>query len=378
MQFLDFEPQVLPPQAQALRREVRAFLAEAGVTGAARKSAKSSDPEFSLKVGQRGWLGMTWPKQYGGGERSSLERYIVIEEMLVAQAPVGCHWVADRQSGPQILRHGSEAQKQRFLPAIARGELCFCIGMSEPDAGSDLAAIRSRAERVEGGWRLSGTKLWTSNAHLAHYMIALVRTAKDEDRHGGVSQFIVDMKSPGVSVRPIRNLMGQADFNEVVLQDVLVPDDMLLGREGDGWKLVMGELANERSGPERFLSPVALLLQLCQRIGSSADARDKEAVGRLVAHLVTLRRMSLSVAGTLARHQDPSLQAAIVKDLGADFEQRIPLVAQELANTLPLVAGGDEFERLLGRMTRTAPIFSLRGGTREILRGIIAKGLGLR
>src|SRR5471030_2855179 len=189
-----FEPFDLPPQAEPLRREVRAFLAETISHRTALERSESwsgFDREFSRKLGARGWIGMTWPKKYGGHERSFAERYVVIEEMLAAGAPVSFHWVADRQSGPLLLRFGTEEQRTKILPRVARGEVCFCIGMSEPGAGSDLAGVRTRGRRVEGGWQVNGQKIWTSNAHNADYMIALVRTSEGE-RHAGLSQLIVD------------------------------------------------------------------------------------------------------------------------------------------------------------------------------------------
>ncbi|MCA9730439.1 MAG: acyl-CoA dehydrogenase family protein, partial [Candidatus Eisenbacteria bacterium] len=165
------------------------------------------DADFSRKMGQHGWIGMTWPKQYGGHARTSLERYVVLEEMLAAGAPVAAHWIADRQSGPLLLRFGTEEQRQAVLPKIAAGELFCCIGMSEPDSGSDLAAVRTRAEPVDGGFRINGTKLWTTFAHRAHYMLLFCRTSgSPSDRHGGTSQLLVDLKTPGITIRPIADL----------------------------------------------------------------------------------------------------------------------------------------------------------------------------
>ena len=162
---------------------------------------------------------MTWPKQYGGHERSSLERYVVLEELLAAGAPVGAHWVADRQSGPLILRFGTEEQRQRFLPPITRGEIYFCIGMSEPDSGSDLASIRTRAERCEGGWKVNGTKIWTSNAHLSPlHDHAVPHPGRAGQKHEGLTQFLVDLKTPGVTIRPDHDLAGEHHFNEVRLR----------------------------------------------------------------------------------------------------------------------------------------------------------------
>jgi len=173
---------------------------------------------------------MTWPKEYGGGGRSFLERYVVTEELLAAGAPVGCHWIADRQSGPLLLKFGTEAQKQAFLPGIISGESFYSIGMSEPDTGSDLASIRTSAVQVPGGWCLNGSKIWTSNAHLNHFMVTLVRTAPaTENRHEGMSQFIVPIHADGVTVRGIDNLAGEQDFNQIFFDDVFVPDDHVVG-----------------------------------------------------------------------------------------------------------------------------------------------------
>ena len=382
MQSFRFEPCTLPPEAESLRGEIRAFLDDTLAHEPPAKRAQSwsgFDKAFSRKLGERGWIGMTWPKAYGGHERTAFERYVVLEEMLAAGAPVSAHWVADRQSGPLLLRYGTEAQRQRILPGIVRGELSFCIGMSEPDSGSDLASIRTRASRADGGWLVNGTKVWTSNAHQCEYMIALFRTdPKPKSKHDGLSQFLVDLKSEGISIRPIRNLAAEEHFNEVVFEDAFVPDDMLVGEEGAGWKQVIAELAFERSGPERYLSSFQLLLALVREVSQDPSERAAVVVGRLVAHLATLRQMSLSVAGKLQAGEEPLLEAAVVKDLGTSFEQSIPQLAHELVGAEPSIGEKGDFEQVLAFVTQVAPSFSLRGGTREILRGIIARGLGLR
>ena len=371
----------LPPETESLRGEVREFLRE-NVRDPAVGRARSwggHDQDFSRKVGARGWIGMTWPKRYGGHERTFLERYVVLEEMLAAGAPVSAHWVADRQSGPLLLRFGTEEQRERFLPSIARGDLAFAIGMSEPDSGSDLASIRTRAEKVPGGYKVNGSKVWTSNAHKSQYMIALFRTATDtKDRHAGLTQFLVDTKSPGITINPIIALTGEHHFNLILFEDVFVPDDMRVGGEGAGWMQVTTELAFERSGPERYLSAMALIFELIRAVGPEPDERAAVTVGRIVAHLATLRRMSLSVAGMLQAGQNPNLEAAVVKDLGTTFEQEIPQLVHELLGIEPSVGAGGQLPQVLAYLTQTVPSHSLRGGTREILRGIIARGLGLR
>lgn len=365
-----------------LRAEVRAFLSETlGPDYPAAERARSwngHDPDFSRKLGQRGWLGMTLPRAYGGHGRSAIERYVVIEELLAAGAPVAAHWIADRQSAPLILHHGTEDQRRTILPRIAAGECYFCIGMSEPDSGSDLAAVRTRALPEPGGFRVNGTKLWTTYAHKAHYMILFCRTDRSDDRHGGTSQLLVDLTTPGISIRPILDIAGEHHFNEVAFDNVFLPETAVLGALGQGWTQVMGELAFERSGPDRFLSSFALVNELLRVLGTAPDLAARRAVGRLSAHLMVLRQMSQSVAGMLSRGENPALQATIVKDLGTTLEQQIPEIARSLIEAEPIPGSADPFAATLARTLLAAPSFSLRGGTREILRGIIARGLGLR
>jgi alkylation response protein AidB-like acyl-CoA dehydrogenase len=369
-----------PGDAAALRREVRAFLAEHQPCTDAAKRANSwavGDTEFSRALGAAGFIGMIWPKAYGGHARHPLERYVVLEELLAAGAPVGMHWIADRQSGPLLLRYGSEAQRQRFLPGMARGEIYACIGMSEPGAGSDLASVRTRGVKEGDTWRINGQKVWTTNAQNSHVMIALVRTSEGEKRQDGLTQFLIELDRPGVTVRPIIDLAGGHDFNEVFLEDVILPEENRLGPEGAGWKQVTAELSLERSGPERYLSSYALLTELIRLAAAKPDPVLTNLIGRFTAELWCLRQMSLSTAAKLAAGEDPALEAAMVKDLGNSFEQELPRAAQSAFEALDLSAP-DDLARVLSVLLLVSPSFSLRGGTREILRGIVARGLGLR
>ncbi|QIE89821.1 acyl-CoA dehydrogenase family protein [Pseudomonas nitroreducens] len=381
----NFKPLAIPAALEPLRQEVRGFLTEASRHWSGWKVGHSwtgFDREFSREVGARGWIGMTWPMAYGGHERSGLERYVVVEEMLAVGAPLGAHWFGDRQSGPLLLRLGSPAQRERFLPLIARGEASFCIGLSEPDSGSDLASLRSRASRVEGGWRLSGRKVWTTNAHLCDFMIGLFRTTAqaDGEKHKGLSQFLIDMRSSGIEVRPIHDLTGEAHFNEVTFDDVFVADDMLVGREGDGWAQASAELAFERSQPDRYMScyPLLPLTVDALRASQATDRLTTRRIGEVVAEMTVLREMSLSILGQLQDGHSPAREAALVKDLGNLLEQRTPELVRELLDLPATIQANDRLSELQGFLVQTVPTFSLRGGTREILRGIIAKGLGLK
>jgi alkylation response protein AidB-like acyl-CoA dehydrogenase len=383
-----FRRATLPPHALALRERVHAFLeAQAPVLGGSVKRARSwmgFDAAFSRALAAEGFVGLTLPREYGGAGLDAFARFTLVEELLIAGAPVAAHWIADRQSGPLILRYGSEAQKRSHLPRICAGEAFFCIGMSEPDAGSDLASVRTRATRLSGGgWKLDGRKIWTTNAHRCHYMIALVRTgAALEQRHAGLSQFIVDLKLPGVEVRPIMDLNGEAHFNEVLFDGVMLADEALVGAEGAGWEQVNSELAFERSGPERLYSSLVLLERWVQRLRELPAAQrrgaDVEAAGRFVAHLATLRAMSLAVTARLAAGASPLLPAALVKDLGTTFEQEIPAFIEAALAADPAAEIDADLWLATQYISHVAPTFSLRGGTREILRGMIARGLGLR
>jgi acyl-CoA dehydrogenase len=372
-------------ELQALQQEVRGFLTEerasGGFTPVADGWGFGVDLDFSRKLGQRGWLGMTWPKQYGGHERSSMERYVVTEELLAAGAPVSAHWVADRQSGPMLLKNGTEAQKLDILPRIAAGECFFAIGMSEPDSGSDLASLRTTATKADGGYKINGTKIWSSGAHFCRYMIATVRTGgarDDKNRHEGLSQFLVDLQTPGIDIRGIQNMAGDVHFNETVFEDAFVTEDCLLGEEGDGWHQVTSELGLERSGPERFLSSAITLTEAARRIGENPDDSQALALGQVTARLKAMRRMSLGVSALLQEGESPTVEAALVKDLGTKFESSLLNDMRQLMPTEPIGQSSDVYARTMAEGLLRVPSSTIRGGTNEVLRGIVARQLGLR
>ena len=368
------------PELERVRAAIRQFLAgDPALVEPYADSWNCFDAEFSRRLGRAGWIGMTWPKRYGGAERSSLERYVVVEEICAAGAPAGAHWIADRQVGPQLLRFGTDEQRQRFLPAIARGEYFFAIGMSEPDSGSDLASVRTRATRTEDGWVINGRKIWTSYAHQAHGILMLCRTGEGPAaRQQGLSQLLVPLDTPGISIRPIVNMAGKHDFNEVLFEDVHVGPDALLGQEGAGWTQVISELAFERSGPERFLSSFVLFEAFADGAKREPTPEHATLIGSMIARLVPLRGMSMSVAAQLGRGEGPNFEAALVKEMGSLFEQDVgeKLLGETEAQADP--ASDNRFKRLFAEAVLHAPSFSIRGGTREILRGIIARDLGLR
>lgn len=373
-----FDPVILNSEEEELRSEVREFLEETLPRGSYRPGLGADaghSPEFSRKLAQKGWVGMAIPAGYGGHGRTPVDRFIVVEELLAAGAPIFAHWVADRQTAPTLLAYGTEEQRRRFLPAIARGECFFSIGMSEPDSGSDLASVRSTATKIDRGWLLSGTKIWTSGAHLNHYFVVLCRTSPmGEDRHHGLSQLIVDLSTKGVKINPIPFLDGSHHFNEVVLNDVFVPDEMVLGDVGMGWQQVTSELSYERSGPDRYMSTWQLFesYMLEERFDHVKDA---ESIGRLAARLWAIRQLSLSVARLIQRGRSPAVEAAMVKDLGTMFEQEVALTMQVLVEDDPDPGSLSLFESLLGQAIVIAPSYTIRGGTTEVLRSVAARSL---
>jgi alkylation response protein AidB-like acyl-CoA dehydrogenase len=374
----------LPPADEAIRARIKALIAETigGLPPHIRaRSWMGHDADFSRALGKAGFLGLTLPAKYGGGGLGPFARFVVVEELLSVGAPVAAHWIGDRQSAPLILNYGTEAQRQRYIPPICRGEIFFCIGMSEPGAGSDLASVRTRAEPTSDGWRLNGQKLWTSGAMHCDYMIALVRTSgTSEDRHAGLSQMIVDLKAPGVTIRPIRDLSGDAHFAEVFFDDVALSGDALIGEEGGGWAQVTAELAFERSGPERIYSSIVLIDAWLGHVQQARPDSEMTAalIGQFTGELATLRALSIAVTARLVAGESPVTEASLIKDLGTAFEQSVPVLIADDLGRYPDEAVDPELVHTLAYMTAMAPSFSLRGGTREILRGIVARGLGIR
>ncbi|MDC0456940.1 acyl-CoA dehydrogenase family protein [Alphaproteobacteria bacterium] len=371
-------------ELSSLRLEVRKFITECinnnEFIPAADSWVFAANPEFSRKLGSKGWLGMSFPKQYGGNERTALERYVVTEELLASGAPVAAHWIADRQSGSQVIRYGTEKQKLSIIPKISSGKCFFAIGMSESDSGSDLASVKTKATKTATGWSLEGRKIWSTGAHLCNYMIVLARTSppSEKNRHEGLSQFLVDLSLPNVNIKGIPDMTGQRHFNETLFDNVELLEDALLGEEGKGWSQVVGELALERSGPERFLSHFTLLDKFIDEFRNTLLKSSSSIIGKLIAELQTLRRMSFSIASMLQNGESPETQAAFVKELGNKFEKTMVETLREFANIIPHYEWPNQLQNMFEDATLRIPSNSLRGGTTEIMKGIIARQLGLR
>ena len=360
------------PAEQRIRDDIRAFLTEAlPPPGAIQEDGWISGfaPEFSRRMGAAGWIGMTWPRSYGGGERSYVERAIVTEELLRAGAPTAAHWTGDRQIGPSLLAHGSEEQKREILPRIVRGELVFCLGMSEPGAGSDLAALKTRAVEDGDAFVVDGQKVWTSLASHAHYCYLVARTDPDAPRHRGISELLVDMT-------------GEHHFNEVFFENVRVPRQWLIGEKNRGWFQIASQLDYERAGMERLLSYAPLVRDLEAHIRATGRGRDpwiRDALARFHGELAVGRLLLYRIAWNLSRGITPTAETALAKLYGTELEQRLARFAGEvLGDDALLTDGGTPLGARVARAMLNAPGLTIRGGTVEILRNIVAqRGLGL-
>ncbi|GAB3311841.1 acyl-CoA dehydrogenase [Epidermidibacterium keratini] len=370
------QPTELTESERELQQEVRSWLRErlpAGSYALGLGMSGDTDPQFSKDLGAKGWLGMALPKEYGGHSRTAVERLVVVEELLAVGAPVGYHWVGDRQSGPSIAKHGNEEMKREILPAIAAGEVSFAIGMSEPDSGSDLASVRTRAEQVEGGWKVNGTKIWTSGAYEATHLLALFRTS--EHKHEGLTQFVVRRDSPGLTVNRIPFIDGTRHFCELSFEDVFIPDEMRLGEVGGGWAQNTAELVLERGGVDRWMSIAPLLEHWATSEHVREDSIAQADLGAIVARSWAFRGMSLSVARMVDAGKSPVTEAALIKEMATRFEQESVDALARHYGRMPDLNSDDPHESLLARAILVSPSWSIRGGTNEILRTVIAKGL---
>lgn len=350
----------------SVRTLAQSWFQESGTKPLVDPWLRGFEPDFSKRLSEAGLVGISWPVQYGGGGQSNTARLAVTEELLRAGAPSAAHWISERQIGPSILRHGSEELKEEILPGIISVDNIFCLGMSEKTAGSDLAAVQTRATKVDGGWLLNGQKIWTGYAHKATHAYVLARSSDAPRKHQGLSEFIVDM-SANVTVTPILNMAGEHRFNQVDFKDTFVPDGRLLGTEGNGWRQVVEQLSFERGGAERYLSSYLLLSEFFRRVKASDEAHH-ELLGSLVQRLSILRRLAFDTAGELDRGGAPISQAASLKLLGNQFEVDVVEAFRKVMNPGDLSRSSDYSVGV-----QSAPGFELRGGSVEVLLSIIAK-----
>ena len=353
-----------PPELEKLRREAEevALRVTADLPVKEDSWINGHDREFSRELGERGWLGMTWPVEYGGGGRSPLERFVVFETLIAHGAPVGATWFCDRQMGPSILTFGTEDQRRRFLPDMLSGDAAWCIGMSEPDSGSDLASLRTRAVLDGDEFVVNGQKVWSSGAATADWCYLICRTDPSKKAHEGLSELIVDMRSPGIEVRPIVDMIGSSHFCEVLFDDVRVPRANLVGEMNGSWKQTMRQLEHERGGIDRLVSNRALYADSLPR----ADRSDP-LVRQEIAAIESFYRIGRLLVLREVLGQAPRSFSAATKAACTAFEQR---VAQFCAR----VWGPEAM--LWNRASRNvayAPAYTIQGGTNDILKNIVGE-----
>jgi alkylation response protein AidB-like acyl-CoA dehydrogenase len=360
----DLSPELLALQEEAL--EVgRAAAAQASLTE--ESWIASPDRAFSLELAKRGWLGMTWPTEVGGGGRSPLERFVVYEALLTTGAPMATSWFADRQMGPTLLQFGTPEQQREHLPRILDGTSAWSIGMSEPDAGSDVASIRTRAVRDGDDFVVTGQKIWNSGAAAADWIYLICRTDPDAPAHKGMSELIVDMHSPGISITPIEDMTGSKHFCEVFFEEVRVPAVNLVGELNGSFRQVMRQMEHERGGPDRLLSN----RKLYDDVRPFADTTDPR-VRQEIAAIETGYRIGRLLVLREVLGQAPNQFSAATKTFCTELEQRI---AQFCAATLGPHALLAE-PGLGGRIARNvcyAPAYTIMGGTSQILRNILGE-----
>jgi len=384
-------------EQEEFRKEVSDFLKGEIDAGAFTPDVAEiiADPsqEFSRKLARRGWLGITWPKEYGGQGRTYVDKMILMEELLKVKAPIGYHFMGDRQVGPAIMSFGSDWQKEFFLPRIINADdnISFCLLFSEPDAGSDLAAVSSRAEKDGDYYIINGQKVWTSGGHFADYGWMLAKTNFDNSLpgHRTCSEFIIDMKTPGVTIRPIVNMAGAHAFNEVFFDDVKIHKKYLVGEENAGFKQIMAQMDYERAGIERLLQNYPIYEKLLNHVREMKNqgrndefyywVRDQMA--QLEIEYNAGRLLCYYTAWIVDQGRKPSAEAALTKAYCTLYEQRLNDVATQVLGSVSQICKGVQWSAFDGDLATAylwAPSYTLQGGSVEVLKNIVAfRGLGL-
>ena len=375
-------------EQKKFREEVRQFLEGEIREGLWEPSCdawiQEYNPEFTKRVAQKGWIGLIWPKEYGGQGRSHVDRLILTEEMLRYGAPAACHWFADRQVGGTILSYGSEGLKKEFLPRIVKGEAYFGLGMSEPGAGSDLASLQTRAVEDGDYYVINGQKTWTSCAYFAHYFDVYARTDPEAVKHRGISEFIVDAKSPGLSRIPMIDITGTEAWSDLFFDNVRVHKKYLIGEKNRGFYQVLHQLDYERSGLERIMGNYPLfeaITQFAKENKLSQEPVIRNKLAQLQIEFEVGRLLGYRVASIMEEGRTPNWESAMSKAYSTEFEKCLASVAMEILGPYGQLMPGSKLVPLRGMAPHSylgSKGYSLQGGTTEILKNILAaRGLGL-
>jgi alkylation response protein AidB-like acyl-CoA dehydrogenase len=346
--------------------------------------------QFQRKLGQKGWLAPAYPKEYGGLELSHMKRLMLAEELAYNRAPISVeveitvNWVA-----PTIILFGNERQKKEYGTRVAKGEIIFCIGYSEPNAGSDLAALQTRAVKVGDEYIINGQKIWCSYAHLADYCWLAVRTDPNVSKHKGISMFIVDMKTPGITVRPLINILNHHSFNEVFFDDVRIPKDNLVGQENNGWYQLVIALDLERSSigtaaaQQRIIEELVRYAKETRRNGKpiANDPLLRNQLAEMAVENEILRMMCYRIAWMYTKGIHPSYESSMTMVFSSELMRRLANVGMHIMGHYGELDRDSKWAPLNARIMRmylSSISIGVGGGSNEIQRNIIAmRGLGL-
>jgi alkylation response protein AidB-like acyl-CoA dehydrogenase len=375
-------------EQEKFRQEVRQFLEQEIRQGLWEPMCdgwiQGYNPAFTKRVAQRGWIGLTWPKKYGGQGRSHIERLILTEEMLRYGAPAACHWFADRQVGGAILTFGTEELKNEFLPRICRGEAFFGVSMSEPGAGSDLASLQTRAVEDGDYYVINGQKTWTSCAHFAHYFYLVARTDPQAPKHRGISEFVVAADSPGLTRVPMIDITGTEAWNDLFFDNVRIHKKYLIGEKNRGFYQILHQLDFERSGMERLMGNYVLFDSITKFARENKLTRDpliRHKLAQLHIEFEVGRLLIYRVASVMDEGRAPNWESAMSKAFCTEFEKRVANTAMEILGPYGQLTRTSKFAPIGGLAAHSylgSRGYSLQGGTTEILKNIVAtRGLGL-
>ncbi len=381
------------PEQESFRREVRDFL-EAEISQGTFQPIcdgwiQGYSPEFTRKVAARGWIGLTWPKEYGGQGRSNIDRLILTEELLRYGAPAACHWFADRQIGRSIIAYGTEEQKQEFLPLILKGEAHIGLGMSEPQSGSDLASIQTKATEDGDDYIIEGQKMWTSCASYMTHVYLVARTDPEAPKHRGISEFIIDASLPGISITPTIDITGSEAWGEVFYDRVRVPKKYLIGEKNRGFYQILNQLDYERAGLERLMGNYPLFDAIVRFAKETERNGEPLSRDRLIRHKLAQlevefemgRLLTYRVVFVIDQGRSPNVEAAMAKTYCTTFEQRLANVATDILGMYGQLMAESKWAPIFGMAPHSylgSKGYSLQAGTTEVLRNIVAnRGLGL-
>lgn len=373
------------PEQEAFRQEVNGFLQSVLTPDFRRRLHEGGDErlyggfsqEFSKKLASKGWIGIDWPPEYGGLGKGPMERLIINEALLLHDAPIGYHILGERQTGPSIIRHGTEEQRRELLPKITGADVSFCLGLSEPEAGSDLANVQTRATIDGDHYVINGQKIWMSFGHRADLCGLVVRTDPNVPKHKGISMIIVDMKSPGITIQPLINMAGEHGFNQIFFDNVRVHRRNLLGEENAGWYILAEHLDFERAGidriayNQRLFEECLAFVRQAPRLDSARDALVRHRLADLYVELQMGRLLAYRVAWLLEQDIVPNAEASMSKAFGSEWCQRAAFSVYQIVEWYGRNASAELRERAMYAYLNSVAD-TIRGGTSEIQRNIIA------